>query len=70
MSAEQQGKAARRPRRPSEQQEQTPASETGPVTTGDMQEVGAVKPEEVPARRRKAPAEPTVEESPGDQNSG
>lgn len=45
-------------------------SKPAPTTTGDMQEVGATRPEEVPARRRKVDGESPVHENPGDQNSG
>jgi hypothetical protein len=41
-----------------------------PVTTGDMQEVGATEPSEVAERRRKVDAEPPVHEDPGGQVAG
>lgn len=41
-----------------------------PASTGDMQEVGAVEPEEVEERRDEVDAEPPVHENPGDQTSG
>lgn len=41
-----------------------------PASTGDMQEVGAVEPDEVEERRDEVDAEPPVHENPGDQNSG
>jgi len=44
--------------------------EAEPITTGDMQAVGATSPEEVQKRRNVAPDEAPVEESPGDQMSG
>lgn len=59
----QQRPAARRPKQPAE----TPAA---PVSTGDMQEVGATRPEEVPARRRTVKGEPPVHENPGGQQGG
>ncbi len=59
-----------RARRPEREREE-PAAERTPVTTGDMQQVGATTPEEVEERRRRTvPGEGPVEERPGDQNSG
>jgi hypothetical protein len=50
--------------------EEAPKVEGRPVTTGDMQEVGATDPEEVLRRRRQVDGEAPVHENPGDQNSG
>lgn len=56
----------RRPEKP-----EAPALEPeAPVSTGDMQEVGATEPEEVEERRKKTDGEAPVHENPGDQNSG
>lgn len=68
MSAEQHDKAAQRPA-PADRQD-TPGEQAEPITTGDMQKVGALTPEEAEERRKVTPAEPPVEESPGDQISG
>ena len=61
------------PRAPQGQQKQRgvkPEDAERPVTTGDMQEVGATTPEEVPERRRVIEHEAPIHENPGDQNSG
>jgi hypothetical protein len=50
-------------------QEETEAP-VEPTSTGDMQEVGAVEPEEVEERRDEVDAEPPVHENPGDQTGG
>lgn len=55
---------ARKARRP---RAKAPAA---PASTGDMQEVGALKPEEVEERRKRTDGEAPVHENPGDQNSG
>jgi hypothetical protein len=55
-----------KPAKPAE----APEVEGRPVTTGDMQEVGALEPEEVLRRRRQVDGEAPVHENPGDQNSG
>ncbi|HMQ35311.1 MAG TPA: hypothetical protein PKD53_31620 [Chloroflexaceae bacterium] len=59
-----------RARQPEHEDERDEVEEE-PVTTGDMQRVGATTPEEVEERRRRTvPGEAPVEEEPGDQNSG
>lgn len=50
--------------------EAPPEVEGRPVTTGDMQEVGATSEEEARERRRTTDGEEPVHENPGDQNSG
>jgi hypothetical protein len=67
--AEQQ-KAPKDKRAKPAKQGETPEVEGRPVTTGDMQEVGATEPEEVLQRRRQVDGEAPVHENPGDQNSG
>lgn len=50
--------------------EETPDVEGRPVTTGDMQEVGATEPEEVAERRRNGVRKAPVHEDPGSQSGG
>lgn len=71
MSTEQRDQAARRPA-PADQKDRPaqPGEQAEPITTGDMQKVGALTPEEAKKRREVTPDEPPVEESPGDQFSG
>lgn len=52
-----------------QEQEDGPRIKGRPVTTGDMQEVGATTPEEVPERQG-VDGEDPVHKNPGDQNSG
>lgn len=57
-----------------EQHQQKPTKgerrkQDAPITTGDLQEVGATKPEEY-ARRKHIEGEPPVHEDPGSQVSG
>jgi hypothetical protein len=52
------------------QREEPPRPDEEPASTGDMQEVGALEPAEVPERRDEVEGEAPVHESPGDQNSG
>lgn len=52
------------------QPEPKPEVDGRPVTTGDMQEVGATNPEEVTERRQDTEGEAPVHEEPGNQNTG
>lgn len=68
MPEQQKGPGGKKGRREGERA--IPEEGGRPVTTGDMQEVGATTPEEVPERRRDVDGEAPVHQNPGDQNSG
>jgi hypothetical protein len=68
MRSKKSGPGGKRARRP--EAADAPKTEGRPVTTGDMQEVGATTPEEVEERRRRGEGKAPVHEDPGSQSSG